>query len=110
MDKLLPPEINYDTALYALQENVVLKQRISEHGTLVDKLNSNHSAQMICSNIKLEREIAHREAHQEFADNWYKEVQTLKDKNNTLYKCVGAFFALAALSTLSLILLTIFKG
>ena len=27
---LSKPEINYDTALYALQENVVLKQRLEE--------------------------------------------------------------------------------
>ena len=41
------PEINYDTALYALQENVVLKQRLEEHNSVVEKINSNHSSQII---------------------------------------------------------------
>ena len=32
------PEINYDTALYALQENVVLKQRLEEKDDEHDKV------------------------------------------------------------------------
>jgi predicted nuclease with TOPRIM domain len=34
---LSKPEINYDTALYALQENVVLKQRLEEKDDEHDK-------------------------------------------------------------------------
>ncbi len=45
------PEINYDTALYALQENVVLKQRLEdqkeEHDKIVRKLEVEMSEAML---------------------------------------------------------------
>lgn len=104
------PEINYDTALYALQENVVLKQRLEEHNLIVEKINSNHSSQMICEEMKRRVLQSNKELYQRRVEKQYTEIQILQGRIYTLHKYVGAFMTLSALSVLSLILITVFNG
>jgi len=77
------PEINYDTALYALQENVVLKQRLEEHNSVVEKINSNHSSQMICEEMKRRVLQSDKALYQRRVEKQYKEIEALTQELNS---------------------------
>ncbi len=77
------PEINYDTALYALQENVVLKHRLEEHNSVFEKINSNHSSQMICEEMKRRVLQSDKALYQRRVEKQYKEIEDLtRELNN----------------------------
>ena len=80
---LYKPEINYDTALYALQENVVLKQRLEEHQVSVDKLNANHASQLACENLRRTILESDKRLYQRRVEKQYKVIEDLtRELNN----------------------------
>lgn len=70
------PEINYDTALYALQENVVLKQRLEEDKQqYIKRL---EEEEMKCRVLQSDKELYQRRVEKQ-----YKEIADLtRELNN----------------------------
>ena len=70
------PEINYDTALYALQENVVLKQRLEEDKQqYIKRL---EKEEMKCRVLQSDKELYQRRVEKQ-----YKEIADLtRELNN----------------------------
>jgi hypothetical protein len=79
---LSKPEINYDTALYALQENVVLKQRLEEHSLQIEKLEANHASQLACENLRRTILESDKRLYQRRVEKQYKEIEALTQELN----------------------------
>ena len=77
------PEINYDTALYALQENVVLKQRLEEHSLQIEKLEANHRSQIACESLKQRILESDKRLYQRRVEKQYKEIEALTQELNS---------------------------
>ena len=77
------PEINYDTALYALQENVVLKQRLEEQG-----LQHRTATEGVSNRLLLE--ISNKELYQKRVEKLQFEVNWQQNKLKELSEDGGA--------------------
>lgn len=63
---LSKPEINYDTALYALQENVILKQRLEEDKQqYIKRL---EEEEMKCRALQSDKELYQRRVEKQYTE------------------------------------------
>lgn len=71
------PEINYDTALYALQENVVLKQKQEEWDKGIAQIHKSYYQMLLDKDKEIIRECENKQLYQRRVEKQYKEIQDL---------------------------------
>jgi predicted SpoU family rRNA methylase len=71
------PEINYDTALYALQENVVLKQKQEEWDKGIAQIHKSYYQMLLDKDKEIIRESENKQLYQRRVEKQYKEIQDL---------------------------------
>lgn len=71
------PEINYDTALYALQENVVLRQKQREWEEGIAEIHRSYYQMLLDKDKEIIRECENKQLYQRRAEKQYKEIQDL---------------------------------
>lgn len=80
---LSKPEINYDTALYALQENVVLKQKQGEWKDGIDEIHKSYYQMLLDKDKEIIRECENKQLYQRRVEKQYKEIENLtRELNN----------------------------
>ena len=77
------PEINYDTALYALQENVVLKQKQEEWDKGIAQIHKSYYQMMICEEMKRRVLQSDKALYQRRVEKQYKEIEDLTQELNS---------------------------
>jgi len=71
------PEINYDTALYALQENVVLRQKQREWKDGIEEIHKSYYQMLLDKDKEIIRECENKQLYQRRVEKQYKEIQDL---------------------------------
>ena len=80
---LSKPEINYDTALYALQENVVLRQKQREWEEGIAEIHKSYYQMLLDKDKEIIQERENKQLYQRRVEKQYKEVEGLtRDLNN----------------------------
>ena len=74
---LSKPEIDYDTALYALQENVVLRQKQREWKDGIDEIHKSYYQMLLDKDEEIRRECENKQLYQRRVEKQYKEIQDL---------------------------------
>lgn len=77
------PEINYDTALYALQENVVLRQKQREWEEGIAQIHKSYYQMLLDKDKEIIRECENKELYQRRVEKQDKEIADLtRELNN----------------------------
>lgn len=71
------PEINYDTALYALQENVVLRQKQREWEEGIAEIHRSYYQMLLDKDKEIVQESENKQLYQRRVEKQYKEIQDL---------------------------------
>lgn len=71
------PEINYDTALCALQENVVLRQKQREWKDGIAEIHKSYYQMLLDKDKEIIRECENKQIYQRRVEKQYKEIQDL---------------------------------
>ena len=76
------PEINYDTALYALQENVVLRQKQREWEEGIAEIHRSYYQMLLDKDKEIIQERENKQLYQRRVEKQYKEIENLTQELN----------------------------